>query len=98
MNANELRNELVDLLKKDIATVTFTKKDGTERVMKATLMPSILPVFNSEDKPKSTKKINEDVIAVFDAEAKDFRSFRIDSLKSFFSSNVAMPDVQGLLQ
>ena len=44
--------------------VTFTKKDGTERVMECTLAPSLVPeepiVENAE--PKREKKVNEDTI------------------------------------
>ena len=63
--------------------VTFTKKDGTERVMECTLAPSLVPeepiVENAE--PKREKKVNEDTCPVYDTEAKGWRSFRWDSIK-----------------
>jgi len=96
MKISEMRKEMVDALKESVSTVTFTKKDGTERVMKATLQTEFLPIVDSE-KPKTKRKVNEDVIAVFDTEAKGFRSFRVDSVISFFSSRVALPDVKGLI-
>ncbi len=96
MKTSEMRKEMIDALKESVATVTFTKKDGTERVMKATLQTEFMPVVDS-DKPKTKKKVNEEVVAVFDTEANGFRSFRIDSVVSFFSSRVALPDVKGLL-
>lgn len=64
--------------------VTFTKKDGTDRVMECTLAPSLLPeVTIVEDAtPKREKKVNEDVCPVYDLEAKHWKSFRWDSIKN----------------
>ena len=60
-------------------TVTFTRKDGTERIMKCTLQPESLPkVEVTED--KKTRKVNQDTIAVFDVEAKAWRSFTLKSV------------------
>jgi hypothetical protein len=36
------REDIVEILYNDVATVTFTKADGTERVMECTLLTSIL--------------------------------------------------------
>jgi len=66
------------VLKETIVTVTFMKKDGTERVMKCTLDPSMLPVTESKE---STKKIPENSLSVFDTELKEWRSFIIKSVK-----------------
>lgn len=78
--------DLLDTLHAGYATVTFTKVDGTERVMECTLRADLLPLTESDD-TKKTKKIkeNEDVIRVFDTEKKGWRSFRIDSVKSVHS-------------
>lgn len=75
-------------------TVTFTKKDGTERVMECTTNPSLVPVDLIEEKhysnttdpidfPKAKKerKVNEDVCPVYDLESKHWKSFRWDSIK-----------------
>lgn len=71
-------------------TVTFTKKDGTERVMECTTSPKLVPIVeekvhvtntdNPIDFPK-VKKINEDVMPVYDIESKAWKSFRWDSIK-----------------
>ena len=73
-------------------TITFTKKDGTERVMKCTTSPALVPLVeekvhmtNTDNPidfpvPKKEKKINEDVMPVYDLEAKGWRSFRWDSI------------------
>lgn len=69
-----------DLLKTDVVTVTFEKKDGTERVMKCTLNPTMLPTtVVTEEKSPRTK--NENVVSVFDVENNGWRSFTLRSVK-----------------
>ena len=81
------RETLHTLLQLDILTVTFTKKDGSERVMRCTLREDILPpVVVKEGEVKKERKVNEAVMAVYDMEAKAFRSFRMDSIKNIESS------------
>lgn len=65
-------------------TVTFTKKDGTERMMECTTAPSLVPQepISESITPKREKKVNEDVCPVYDIEAKGWRSFRWDSIKN----------------
>jgi hypothetical protein len=64
-------------------TVTFTKKDGTERIMKCTTNPTYI-LFKEpvSVESKREKKINEDVMPVYDMEAGHWKSFRWDSIKS----------------
>lgn len=74
-------------------TVVFTKKDGTERVMECTTNASLVPLVEEKvhetntdnpidfPKPKKEKKVNEDVMPVYDLEAKAWKSFRWDSIK-----------------
>jgi len=74
-------------------TIVFTKKDGTERVMECTTSLSLVPfveervhITNTDNPidfpaPKKEKKVNEDVMPVFDLEAKAWKSFRWDSIK-----------------
>jgi hypothetical protein len=74
-------------------TVIFTKKDGTERVMECTTAPSLVPVvaepvhYTNTDNPidfpvaKKERKINEDVMPVYDLESLAWKSFRWDSIK-----------------
>lgn len=73
------KSVLPELLKTCIVSVTFTKKDGTERVMKCTLRPDLLPpqVVN-EDKP--AKKKSETSIAVYDLEINAWRSITYDTV------------------
>lgn len=67
-------------------TVTFNKKDGTERTMLCTTSPTFVPAHETKtndpiDFPAKTRKVNEEVQPVFDLEAKSWRSFRWDSIK-----------------
>lgn len=63
-------------------TVTFTKKDGSERVMKCTTKDELIPQVVEESlTPKREKKTNEEVMSVYDLEAAGWRSFRWDSIK-----------------
>ena len=64
-------------------TVVFTKKDGTERVMECTTSPELVPIepITESAEPKREKKVNEDVMPVYDLESKHWKSFRWDSVK-----------------
>ena len=64
-------------------TVTFTKKDGTERIMKCTTNPTYI-LFKEPAlvESKRERKINDDVMPVYDMEAGHWKSFRWDSIKS----------------
>jgi hypothetical protein len=71
---------LLSLLRSEIVELTFTKKDGTERIMKCTLAEQKIP---SENAPKGVeRKKSEEAVAVFDLENQSWRSFRWDSLKN----------------
>jgi hypothetical protein len=64
-------------------TVVFTKKDGTERVMNCTTNPELVPAVEIVEsvEPKKERKSNEEVMPVYDLEAKAWKSFRWDSIK-----------------
>jgi hypothetical protein len=71
---------LLGLLQSEIVELTFTKKDGTERIMKCTL--SELKIA-TEFAPKGVERSKKDeAVAVFDLENNGWRSFRWDSLKN----------------
>jgi hypothetical protein len=90
---DNFRDWISGVLKTTEVQVTFYKKDGTERVMKCTLNPEILPpVVVTEDKKE--RKIPEHSMAVFDTELQEWRSFVIKSVRhiSFtLSEPVASP-------
>ena len=62
------------------ATVTFTKKDGTERVIKCTLEESQLPKVELKEDTKPRKESTTSM-RVFDLEKQEWRSFTIKSVK-----------------
>lgn len=61
-------------------TVTFMKKDGSERVMKCTLRPDALPVQEVKE-DAIPRKQSDTSIAVYDLNANGWRSFTIRSVK-----------------
>jgi hypothetical protein len=67
----EFREWLMGLLSDGSpTTITFTKKDGTDRVMKCTTNPTYI-MFKDPSilESKSDRKVNEDVMPVFDLDA-----------------------------
>lgn len=62
--------------------ITFTKKDGTERILNCTLIESRIPE-EKRPKNKATGVSSDEAIRVFDVEKQDWRSFRWDSIKTF---------------
>lgn len=73
------RDWLKSLLHESNVEITFTKKDGTERVMRCTLDPDFVPDTGGSGR---TVKRNEESQPVYDIDAKGWRSFRWDSIKS----------------
>ena len=65
-------------------TVTFTKKDGEERVMECTTSPELVPPTPVAEgtEPKREKKKNDDVCSVYALDVNAWRSFRWDSIKT----------------
>lgn len=76
----EEKNWLRSVLKDSVVTIKFTKKDGDERVIKATLKEDLIP-FDMIPKGTSTRKKSEESQSVFDVEKDEWRSFRWDSVK-----------------
>jgi len=77
------RDGLIDMLRHNVVTVTFTKVNGDERVMKCTLLPDHIPnaptqngTLVVEGKPASN------AVAVWDLNAQGWRSFRVASVKN----------------
>jgi hypothetical protein len=79
------QQEIKDALHTNVCTVTFTKVNGDERVMRCTLKEDVLPAQTDleEHIQKKAKTPNPDVLAVYDVTAEGWRSFRWDSVKDF---------------
>jgi hypothetical protein len=75
--AKKGRKWLAGMLEQSIVEVTFTKKDGTERVMNCTLLEDYLPETTG-----AGRSAGSDALAVFDVDADGWRSFRWDSIKA----------------
>jgi len=69
------------------ATVTFTKADGTDRVMNCTLEESKLPkvVIKEGSKPRKESTTS---MRVFDLEKNEWRSFTLKKVKQV---NISIP-------
>jgi hypothetical protein len=78
------KEQLLEMLQKEIVEVTFLKLDGEERKMPCTLIPSFLPPATKEDPltQKKVREISDKVVAVWAIESKGFRSFRYDRVKA----------------
>jgi len=72
------REDYVSALTKGVCTIVFNKKDGTERVMKATLDPKVVPEVTSGGRTAPPTNL-----VVFDTEKQGWRSVIISSIKSF---------------
>ena len=78
MKEPEFAEWLRGYLSESTITVTFTKKDGTNRVMKCTKQQDLIP---SDKQPKGTGSTpTGDAVAVFDLEAQDWRSFNTSNI------------------
>ena len=79
------REELVEMLGNEIVDVTCKKLRGDERKMKCTLIPSMLPPAQRDDKLSQTKIRNLEektlVVWAIDIEPSAWRSFRYDRVK-----------------
>jgi hypothetical protein len=75
--AKKSRKWLTNLLNEYVIEVTFTKKDGTERVMNCTLLEDYLPETTGAGRAASL-----DALSVYDVDKDDWRSFRWDSIKA----------------
>ena len=67
---------------KNIVTVDFIKKDGTQRKLRCTLRPDLLPPQTDIEEAVS-KTPNATSLAVWDLENEGWRSFRYDSIIGF---------------
>jgi len=83
--------EMVHMLTNNVAIITFTKLNGDVRVLRGTLIESLLPVkevapdeveIETITEAQERKGTNENVVVVFDVEIDSYRSFRVDSVTS----------------
>ena len=79
-------DRLKTIMREQEIKITFTKKGGTERVMRCTLDPNKLPVHetntdNPINFPETKRKVSTETMAVFDLDVQGWRSFTKKSVK-----------------
>jgi hypothetical protein len=76
-----VRSDLQTQLRDEILEVTFTKVNGDKRVMNCTLIEDVAPKNTTEQKEDTPqRKVNEDILSVWDVDAKGWRSFRVKNV------------------
>ena len=77
------RDVLLKDLREGVMDVSFTKEDGTNRVMRCTLKRQYLPAkyLEEETEERAYHKSNPDLLAVWDVQNKGWRSFHISSIQ-----------------
>ena len=79
MKEPEFAEWLREYLFENTITVTFTKKDGTERVMKCTKQNDVIP---ADKQPTGNGKApTGDAVAVFDLDKQEWRAFNTSNIK-----------------
>lgn len=73
---NTFKEWLGGLLRDGIVTITFTKRDESERVIRATLNEHMIAETSGFG-----SRVNTNVISVTDVELGEWRSIRYDSIK-----------------
>ena len=72
------KDELLNALHNGVVELRFTKNDGSERLINATLMKErVEPLLRY-----GQKKITDEYIPVVDVDLDDWRAFRYDALES----------------
>lgn len=71
------RQSVVNFLTNQTCDILYKKKDGTERVVKATLQESIVP------KTSGTGTQSDSNVTVFDVERQQWRTLIIDNIIHF---------------
>lgn len=77
---NNSKESIATLLRNVDATVTFIKKDGTERAMKCTLREGVAIPY--EKKTERTREANDDILPVWDLEADGWRSITLSTIQT----------------
>jgi hypothetical protein len=76
------KENLIDMLRNNIVTVTFTKVNGEERTMKCTLMAEYVPNAPSNNGQVLLQESESKAVSVWDTEMNGWRSFRVENVKS----------------
>ena len=75
-NVKYSRSQLSDILVEQEAIIGYTKKDGTERDVHATLIPNRIPEV------KNPSSVKETQLTVFDTEKQQWRTLLVDQIRN----------------
>ena len=75
------KDQLRKLLQENRCEVTFTKLDGSVRIMPCTLQESDLPVRVESEGSNRDRKENPDTISVWCLDKSQWRSFRVANVQ-----------------
>ena len=78
----EIRDLYFEMLSQNEVTVTFTKKDGSERVMRCTRNFNLIPESAQPKGSPDAATRDAQVIPVFDLDVGEWRCFRAETVKS----------------
>jgi hypothetical protein len=78
-NNDEWRQATTELLKQGYGRFTFQKVDGSVRIMRCTLLPSVIPETNKELKASA----RPGVATLFDVDIGEWRSLKYDNVMQF---------------
>jgi hypothetical protein len=76
----EFKDWMLEHLAESEVTVTFTKKDGSDRVLRCTRNVAVIPAEHAPKNEKPTA-IKTDAIAAFDLDINEWRSFNLSAVK-----------------
>lgn len=82
------RQQMIEQLKSAVCVVEFTKVNGDRREMTCTLNEAHTPVYVVKEGAKP-KPVNEEVVSVYDINAKGWRSFRVANVTNFTAQETA---------
>lgn len=83
---NFSRDDLLKSLREGVVDIKFTKKDGSERLMKCTLQEGVVVPY--ERKTDRVVDRTDNNIAVWDVEADGWRSINFDTIKEVNANGV----------
>jgi hypothetical protein len=78
------KEDLKNLLEQNVLTVDFTKLNGDKRVMTCTLRGDMKPPATKTDtmSQKKVREVSNEVVSVWDVNAKGWRSFRYERVNA----------------
>jgi hypothetical protein len=71
------RTDLIEMLRNNVCEVTFTKVDGSKRVMPCTLKEGVIPPYEAKGTPRTK---TDAVLSVWCTDRAAWRSFRVDNV------------------